>query len=119
MSVELEIKQDVVQRKQKECQELLVVIVEKRMVADEQEKQVSQDSIRISKEAQLTKELADDAQRDLNKAMPQLDAAVSALEKLDKKSVAEVKQYAKPPDQVMKTMSQVMTVMEKPANWAQ
>ena len=40
MSVELEVKQDVVAKKQKECQELLVVIVEKRMAADEQQKQV-------------------------------------------------------------------------------
>ena len=36
-----------------------------------------------------TKILADDATRDLEKAMPALDAAVDALEKLDKKSIAE------------------------------
>lgn len=33
--------------------------------------------------------MADDATRDLEKAMPALDAAVDALEKLDKKSIAE------------------------------
>ena len=32
MSVDLEIKQDIVAKKQKECQELLVVIVEKRIL---------------------------------------------------------------------------------------
>eukprot|EP00933_Yihiella_yeosuensis_P070887 TRINITY_DN79051_c0_g1_i1.p1 TRINITY_DN79051_c0_g1~~TRINITY_DN79051_c0_g1_i1.p1 ORF type:complete len:1434 (-),score=383.71 TRINITY_DN79051_c0_g1_i1:142-4125(-) len=44
---------------------------------------------------------------------------MDALEKLDKKSIAEVKAYAKPPDMVMKTMCAVMTVMEKTPSWAQ
>jgi dynein heavy chain len=119
MSVELEIKQDVVAKKQKECQELLVVIVEKRMAADEQQKQVEADSSRIEKEAAETEAMADDARRDLAKAMPALEAAVDALEKLDKKSISEVKAYAKPPEMVMKTMAAVMTVLDKPPNWAQ
>jgi dynein heavy chain len=119
MSVELEVKQDICAKKTKECQELLVVIVEKRMNADEQQKQVEADSVRIEKEAKDTKVLADDAQRDLGKAMPALEAALDALEKLDKKSIAEVKAYAKPPDMVMKTLSAVMTVMEKTPSWAQ
>ena len=51
--------------------------------------------------------------------MPALEAAMDALEKLDKKSIAEVKAYAKPPDMVMKTMCAVMTVMEKQPSWAQ
>lgn len=41
--------------------------------------------------AEETKILADDATRDLEKAMPALDAAVDALEKLDKKSIAEAR----------------------------
>merc|ERR1719326_2895574 len=89
------------------------------MNADEQQKQVEADSVRIEKEAKDTKVLADDANRDLEKAMPALDAAMDALEKLDKKSIAEVKAYAKPPDMVMKTMCAVMTVMEKTPSWAQ
>merc|ERR1719326_2809005 len=89
------------------------------MNADEQQKQVEADSARIEKEAAETKILAEDAQRDLAKAMPALEAAVDALEKLDKKSIAEVKAYAKPPDMVMKTMSAVMTVMDTTPSWAQ
>merc|ERR1719326_1696454 len=89
------------------------------MNADEQQKQVEADSVRIEKEAKDTKVLADDANRDLEKAMPALEAALDALEKLDKKSISEVKAYAKPPDMVMKTMCAVMTVMEKTPSWAQ
>lgn len=48
-----------------------------------------------------------------------LEAAVGNLENLNKRSFAEVKAYAKPPDMVMKTMCAVMTVMEKTPSWAQ
>ncbi|KAF4721647.1 hypothetical protein FOZ63_017052, partial [Perkinsus olseni] len=51
--------------------------------------------------------------------MPALQASEEALNKLDKKAIAEVKVYAKPPELVMKTMCAVMTVMEKPPTWAQ
>ncbi|CBZ54592.1 GF18580, related [Neospora caninum Liverpool] len=119
MGTELETKKEIVARKQTECQDLLVVIVEKRSVADEQKKQVEADSERISKEEVETKILSEDARRDLAKAMPALEAAIDALEKLDKKSVAEVKAYTKPPDLVVKTMAAVMTVMEKTPSWAQ
>merc|ERR1712232_11820 len=70
----------------------------------------------MGKETQVIQE---DATRDLEKAMPALDAALDALEKLDKKSISEVKAYSKPPDMVMKTMCAVMTVMEKTPSWAQ
>ncbi|CDJ49023.1 hypothetical protein EBH_0056020 [Eimeria brunetti] len=119
MNEELEAKKEDVARKQRECDELMVVIVEKRTLADEQMKQVEADSARIQTEEMETKILSDEARRDLAKAMPALEAAIDALEKLDKKSVAEVKAYTKPPDLVVKTMAAVMTVMEKPPSWSQ
>lgn len=64
--------------------------------------QVEADSERISKEEMETKILSEDARRDLAKAMPALEAAIDALEKLDKKSVAEVKAYTKPPGKVLR-----------------
>merc|ERR1719353_284910 len=101
----------------KECQELLVKIVEEKMHADEKQRTLEADAARIGKEEIEINAIAADAEKDLAKAMPALDAAVDALEKLDKKSIAEVKAYAKPPDLVLKTMNAVMTVMDKPATW--
>merc|ERR1719174_1522432 len=118
MTVDLEGMQDVVAKRTKECQELLVVIVEKKMHADEKQRTLEADSQRIAKEEAEIMVIATDAERDLAKAMPALDAAVDALERLDKKSIAEVKAYAKPPELVLKTMNAVMTVMDKPATWA-
>jgi hypothetical protein len=53
------------------------------------------------------------------KAEAALEAAIGDLDCLNKRSFAEVKAYAKPPDMVMKTMCAVMTVMEKTPSWAQ
>jgi len=116
---DLEKKQEICEKKKKECEELVQVIVQERSKADAQAHVVEADSKRIAKEAEDTKVLADDATRDLEKAMPALDAALDALEKLDKKAISEVKAYAKPPDMVMKTMCAVMTVMDKTPSWAQ
>merc|ERR1719498_2214096 len=119
MSEDLEVKQNICVKKTKECEELLHVIVQERSKADAQQVAVEADSARIEKEAKETKIISDDATRDLEKAMPALEAAMDALDKLDKKSISEVKAYAKPPDMVMKTMCAVMTVMEKTPSWAQ
>jgi len=119
MSAELEIKSEICVKKSKECEELLHVIVQERSKADAAQVAVESDSKRIQTEAAETKIISDDATRDLEKAMPALEAAMDALEKLDKKAISEVKAYAKPPDMVMKTMCAVMTVMEKTPSWAQ
>ncbi|KAL8275155.1 hypothetical protein Esti_000905 [Eimeria stiedai] len=119
MNEELEAKKEDVAKKQRECDELMGVIAEKRMLADEQMRQVQPDSSRIQTEEVETKILSAEARRELAKAMPALEAAIDALEKLDKKSVAEVKAYTKPPELVMKTMAAVMTVMEKTPSWSQ
>jgi dynein heavy chain len=119
MSEDLEVKLDIAGKKTKECEELLQVIVQERSKADAAQVAVEADSSRIEKEAKETKIISDDATRDLEKAMPALEAAMDALEKLDKKAISEVKAYAKPPDMVMKTMCAVMTVMEKTPSWAQ
>jgi hypothetical protein len=50
--------------------------------------------------------------------MPALLEAESALEKLDKQEVAEVKAYSSPPEPVMNVMEAVMIVFNQPPNWA-
>jgi dynein heavy chain len=50
MTVDLEGMQDVVAKRTKECQELLVVIVEKKMMADEKQRTLEVDNQRLAKE---------------------------------------------------------------------
>ena len=57
--------------------------------------------------AQETQAIADDAQRDLEEAMPALEAAVKALDSLDKNDISEIKMFNKPPELVQTVMEAV------------
>ena len=63
---------------------------------DEQQKQVNAESEKIGKEEAETK-ITRRRAADLDEALPALEAAQKALELLNKKDMAEVKAYAKPP----------------------
>ncbi|TMW60768.1 hypothetical protein Poli38472_000810 [Pythium oligandrum] len=119
MSKQLEQRKVVVAQKNKDCSDLLVVIVSERRVADEQRKQVEADSERIGKEEAETKKIADDAQKDLDEALPALQRAMAEVENLDKKAIAEVKVYSQPPELVSLVMCAVMILFGLPPTWAQ
>ena len=59
--------------------------------------QVNLESEKIAKDEVECKNIAEEAQADLDKALPALEAAQKALELLNKKDMAEIKAYAKPP----------------------
>ncbi|GLD91835.1 hypothetical protein PINS_up000368 [Pythium insidiosum] len=119
MSKQLEQRKVIVAQKNKDCSDLLVVIVSERRVADEQRKQVEADSERIGKEEAETKKIADDAQKDLDEALPALQRAMQEVENLDKKAIAEVKVYSQPPELVSLVMCAVMILFGLPPTWAQ
>ena len=81
--------------------------------------QVNLEAVRIMKEADLCNIIAADCQVELDKAMPALMAAESALNVLTKKDMSEVKAYAKPPALVEMTLNAVMTVLKRPPTWAE
>ncbi|GBG32973.1 Dynein heavy chain 2, axonemal [Hondaea fermentalgiana] len=118
MSVELEAKKVVVAEAQKECEELLVVIVGERRSADERKKQVEAQAARISTEEAECKVIAEDAERDLGKALPALEAAMAEVDKLDKSSISEVKAYASPPPAVEMVLNAVMLLFALKPDWA-
>ena len=117
MSQELEVKKVEVAAAQKECEEMLVVIVKDRKVVDEQQKSVQAESEKIQKEEAETKIIADDAQKDLDEALPALAAAEEALSALNKKDLSEIKAYTTPPDKVEMVLEAVMVLRKKPAKW--
>ena len=87
MSIELARKKEIVAAKAKDCDDLLVIIVSERRIADEQKSKVEADSLRIAKEEISCKEIADDAEADLAKALPALNNALEEVDKLDKSSI--------------------------------
>ncbi|CAG9464381.1 unnamed protein product [Pedinophyceae sp. YPF-701] len=110
-------KKVVVARAKKECEELLVQIVQDKRTADEQEKQVNAEATKIGKEAEEADAIANECKLALDKALPALEEAEAALSVLDKKDISELKAYSKPPAAVELTLGGVLTVLKRPTNW--
>lgn len=119
MSVELEDAKVKVTLFQKQCEEYLVVLVQQKREADEQQKSVAQTSLKIADEEVKCQKMADLAMADLAEAMPALEEAVRALESLNKKDVSEVKAYGKPPALVETVLQAVMILKGCDPSWAE
>jgi dynein heavy chain len=119
LRIELEEKRVVVAAAQKECEELLVVIVQERGAAAEQAKAVAATSELLGKEEAELAVVAADAQQDLDKALPALERAMEALKALNKKDMSEIKAFTNPPPLVRKVMNAVMVLRRADPSWAE
>jgi dynein heavy chain, axonemal len=117
LSIVLKDKTKQVADKTKACEDMLADIMSERAIADTQKKDVEETSERISKEREDCQAIADDAERDLAKALPMLENALAEVNKLDKGAVAEVKNYTSPPDKVELTMDGVMILFKLKTGW--
>lgn len=68
-------------------------------------------SVLLKEKAAETQALADDAQRDLDTAMPAMEAALKALESLNKNDINELKVFQKPPPLVQFVMESVCLLL--------
>ncbi|XP_006899240.1 PREDICTED: dynein heavy chain 2, axonemal [Elephantulus edwardii] len=119
MSLELEDAKKKVADFQKQCEEYLVIIVQQKREADEQQKAVTANSEKIAVEEIKCQALADNAQKDLEEALPALEEAMRALESLNKKDIGEIKSYGRPPAQVEIVMQAVMILRGNEPTWAE
>jgi len=71
----------------------------------------------IGKEEIECKAIADDAEAELNVALPALQKAMAEVEKLDKGAISEVKAYKSPPKQVETVLAAVMILFSKQTDW--
>lgn len=76
-------------------------------------------SEKIAEEEGKCQVMAENAQHDLDEALPALAEATKALESLNKKDMTEIKSYAKPPALVEKVMEAVMILRGGEPTWAE
>lgn len=119
LSDELKISQEQVIIFQAECDQFIVQIQRETDDADIAKKNVGVQSDRIAVEEADVTVMAASANKDLEKAMPALDAAMLALQSLNKKDLTEVKSYAKPPLKVEKVMEAVMILLGHAPTWTE
>lgn len=98
-------------------QSLMADAKKEQEVADDKSRFIETERIKIEAEAAIAKKLAEDADRELEKAMPNLIAADNAVKMLDNKFIAEMKAMNKPPSGVDVVMDAVMVFMERSTGW--
>ena len=74
-------------------------------------KVVMEDEATAKVKAEETQAIADDAQRDLDEALPALEASMKALDSLDKSDIAEIRVFTKPPELVQTVMEAVCVLL--------
>ncbi|KAL0216159.1 hypothetical protein P9112_008343 [Eukaryota sp. TZLM1-RC] len=72
----------------------------------------------VTQQAEEANAIADDAQRDLDEALPQLEQAIKALDALKTSDIYEIKAFIKPPQLVQTVMEAVCILMGSKPDWA-
>ncbi|KAF6321024.1 dynein axonemal heavy chain 6 [Rhinolophus ferrumequinum] len=85
--------------------------------ADQVRNIVREDEASAKVKAEETQAIADDAQRDLEEALPALEAANKALDSLDKADISEIRVFTKPPDLVMTVMEAISILLNAKPDW--
>ncbi|XP_041838798.1 dynein heavy chain 6, axonemal [Melanotaenia boesemani] len=117
MKVDLSALEPVLQQKSMDVDALMKKLAIDQERADEVRKVVKEDEALAKVKAENTQAIADDAQRDLDEALPALEGANKALNSLDKADISEIKVFTKPPELVMTVMEAVCILLNCKPDW--
>ncbi|KAG7486149.1 dynein heavy chain 6, axonemal [Solea senegalensis] len=117
MKVDLSALEPVLKQKSTDVDALMKKLAVDQEQADEVRKVVKEDEALSKVKAEDTQAIAEDAQRDLDEALPALEGANQALSSLDKADISEIKVFTKPPDLVMTVMEAVCILLNYKPDW--
>ncbi|XP_030382586.1 dynein heavy chain 2, axonemal, partial [Scaptodrosophila lebanonensis] len=117
MSEELKVSSEQVKELAIECEDFIAMIEIQKAEATEQKEKVDAEAVIIRREEVICLDLAAVARADLEVVMPMIDAAVKALDALNKKDISEVKSYGRPPMKIEKVMEAVLILLGKDPTW--
>ena len=87
-------------------------------IANEKEKTVEQETELVNIQATEIKKVADEAQTELDKAIPVLREAEEALKTINKQDLAEIRTFVNPPDAVRLVLEAVCILLGEKTDWA-
>ncbi|KAJ3125643.1 Dynein heavy chain 6, axonemal, partial [Physocladia obscura] len=117
MQIELQELGPELKQKATDVEALMVKIAKDQETADGVRKVVSDEEIIVRDKATMTESIASEAQKDLDEALPALQAAYKALDALEKKDIAELKVFSKPPDLVLLVMEAICILFKSKPDW--
>ncbi|ORY38879.1 hypothetical protein BCR33DRAFT_853838 [Rhizoclosmatium globosum] len=117
MQIELEELGPELKQKATDVEALMVKIAKDQEMADGVRKVVGDEEAIVRDKAIVTESIAADAQKDLDEALPALNAAYKALDALEKKDIAELKVFSKPPDLVLLVLEAICILFKVKPDW--
>uniref|UniRef100_A0A8D0GTF0 Dynein axonemal heavy chain 6 n=1 Tax=Sphenodon punctatus TaxID=8508 RepID=A0A8D0GTF0_SPHPU len=118
MKLDLSALEPVLKEKSVDVEALMEKLAVDQENADQVRRVVQEDEAIAKVKAEETQAIADDAQRDLDEALPALEAANKALDSLDKADISEIRVFTKPPDLVMTVMEAIAILLNSKPDWA-
>ncbi|KAK5640059.1 hypothetical protein RI129_010870 [Pyrocoelia pectoralis] len=118
MKEELTAMEPILAEKSVAIAKLMVTLTAQQEQADKVRTVVKADEDSAKTKAAETQAIADDAQRDLDVAIPAIEAATKALQSLNKNDINELKVFNKPPDLVRFVMESVCLLLGAKTDWA-
>ncbi|XP_021113900.1 dynein heavy chain 6, axonemal [Heterocephalus glaber] len=117
MKLELSALEPVLLIKSQDVEALMEKLAVDQESADQVRNVVQEEEAIAKVKAEETQAIADDAQRDLEEALPALEAANKALDSLDKADISEIRVFTKPPDLVMTVMEAISILLNAKPDW--
>ena len=117
MQVELAELEPILKEKSQATEKLMEKLTVDQEEADKVRVKVEADEKVAKIKAEETQTIADDAQRDLDQALPLLEAANKALDSLDKADISEIRVFKTPPELVVLVMEAVCILMGVKPDW--
>jgi dynein heavy chain, axonemal len=117
MQIELQLLGPELKIKAQDTEVLMNKIAKDQEIADGVRKVVSEEEAMVRETALQTEAIASDAQKDLDEALPALESAYKALDSLEKKDIAELKVFSKPPDAVLMVMEAICILFKVKPDW--
>ncbi|XP_074517159.1 dynein axonemal heavy chain 1 [Sebastes fasciatus] len=111
MQEELETMRPLLEEAAKDTEVTMETIKKDTVVAEETRRSVQAEEAKASEKARFAGAIAADAQRDLDEALPALDAALASLKSLNKNDVTEVRGMQRPP-QGVKLVIEAVCIMK-------
>ncbi|XP_054640454.1 dynein axonemal heavy chain 1 isoform X2 [Dunckerocampus dactyliophorus] len=97
MQEEQELMRPLLEEAARETEMTMETIKKDSVIAEETRKSVQEEEAKASEKARVAGEIASDAQRDLDEALPALESALTSLKSLNKGDVTEVRALQRPP----------------------
>ena len=117
MKIKLAEMQPVLAQAAEDTEKLLIEVKGEQEIADVAKEQCKKDEADTNAIAAEATEIKNDAQKDLDEALPAFESAVKALRSLSKDDINTVKSYANPPEYVKKTLECVCILLGEKPDW--